>query len=732
MSARLSRRSFLKTGAASGVALVIGFRLHGKALADTPNEKKTPNPFDAWIHLDSTGGVTLLVAKSEMGQGILTALPMVLADELDVDWARVKVEQAPTNPSLYDHGTGGSGSTRSSWLPLRQAGAAAREMLVQAAARQWQVNPNTCKTEAGYVVHGPRRKRLAYGELVAAASKLPVPAFATVALKNPDEFRIVGKSTPRVDVPGKVDGSAVFGLDVRAPGMLYAVVARCPVFGGKPARFEAAKAKAVSGVRDVFEIPAHGASHSAGGIAVVADSTWAAIKGREALQVEWDRGPHGDESTESLRQQLASLCGEAGKAVRNQGDALAALQGAPTVIEAEYELPFQAHATMEPMNCTVQVGPQRAEAWVPTQGPDWAQDTIKDVTKLPADAITVHTTLMGGGFGRRYQADFVAEAAQVAKEAKGAPVKLVWTREDDMQHCFYRPASLHRLRASLDAQGQPSAWLHRMASTSIDAFWSPEKGKPEGSEIEGAVNLPYAIPHVRMEYSPAKSGVPVAWWRSVEHSVNGFVVESFVDEVAAAAKLDPLELRRRLLAEPRTIKEPPDSDSALDTRRLKAVLELAAGRAGWGQAPPAGRSRGIACHFSFRSYVSEVAEVSVDKDGRVRVHRVVCAVDCGRAVNPDAVAAQVEGAIVYGLTAALKSRITVAEGRVRESNFDDYAMLRIDEMPEVEVHIVPSSEEPTGIGEPGLPPVAAAVGNAIFAATGKRVRRLPIRPEDLA
>jgi isoquinoline 1-oxidoreductase beta subunit len=732
MRADLSRRTFLRVGVGGGVALVIGFRLSGTAAAQGPQERKAPSPFDAWIRIDKEGGVTLTVAKSEMGQGVLTSLAMILGEELDVDWRSVHVEQAPTQPAVYDHGTGGSGSVRTSWLPLRQAGAAARAMLVQAAAAAWQVNANTCKTEKGTVVHGPRQKRLLYRDLVVAAARLPVPNLKTVSLKNPAEFTIVGESLPRTDIPSKVDGSALYGLDVRVPGMLYAVVARCPVFGGRPATVDPARALAVPGVRRVVEIPlVEQGAHSAGGVAVVADNTWAAMQGREALKIEWNLGPHAAESSQTLLKKCEELSQQAGKVVRNDGDALAALASAAHKLEAVYQLPFQAHATMEPMNCTVDIRADRAEAWVPSQGPQWAQDVIARIGQLKPEAVTVHTTLMGGGFGRRYQADFVVEAAQVSK-AVGAPIHLVWTREDDIQHDFYRPAAYHRLSAALDDQGRPRAWMHRLVSTSINDFWRPDQARPEASEIGGAVNLPYAFPSVRVEFSPAPTGVPVAWWRSVEHSINGFVTESFLDEVAAAAKVDPLELRRRLLSEPRQIRLPPDNESLLDTGRLWAVVELAAARAGWAQPPPPGRGRGLACHFSFDTYVAEVAEVSVDKDGAVRVHRVVGAVDCGRAVNPDGVRAQMESAIVYGLSAALKSGITIAEGRVQQSNFYDFEVLRINEMPVVEVHIVPSREAPTGIGEPGLPPIAAAVGNAIFAATGKRIRRLPIQPADLA
>jgi len=509
-------------------------------------------------------------------------------------------------------------------------------------------------------------------------------------------------------------------------------VARCPTCGGKPKSFDATKAKAVRGVREVLEIPPVQEAHTTGGIAVVAESTYAAIKGREALQVEWDHGPGVDESSATLHRQLEELIGKTGTVVRNDGDALAAIGKGARKVEAVYELPFEAHATMEPMNATVHVGKDGAEAWVPSQGPQWAKDIVAKTGGVPPEKVVVHTTLMGGGFGRRYHGDFVMEATQVSK-AVGAPVQVVWTREDDMRHDFYRPASLHRMSAALDEGGGIAAWMHRMASTSISSYWDPpDKAKPEQTEIGGAVNLPYLVPNVRMEYLPAKTYVPVMWWRSVEHSQNAFVVESFLDELAAALKTDPVELRLKLLGgAPREVRIPPDDEQILRTARLRGVVEQAATEAGWGKPLPAGHGRGIACHFSFHSYVAEVAEVSVEK-GRVRVHRVVCAVDCGRAINPEGIRAQVESAIVYGLSATLKGAITIAAGRAEQSNFDAFEVLRIPEMPVVEVHIIPSTENPTGIGEPGLPPIAPAVANAIFAATGKRVRRLPIKPEDLA
>jgi len=731
-TSRLSRRAFLGRTATGSVALVIAFRQDGSAvLAQEPQEKKTPNPFDAWVRIAKDGSVTLTIEKSEMGQGALTSLAMMLAEELDVDWKKVRIEQARTDPRVYDHGTGGSSTVRTMWLPLRQAGAAARQMLVRAAADRWHVNPDACRTRPGVVMTGPRDKYLAYGDLVEEAARLAVPPFKSVPLRNASEFVLLGRSVPRLDIPAKVDGSARFGLDVRVPGMLFAVIARCPTYGGKAVRFDAEKTKALEGVRHVVEIPAQAeGGFTAGGVAVVADSTWAAIQGREALQVEWDHGPARDESSEALHRRMEEALGQDGTVCRNEGDALAALGGASRKVEATYETPFQAHACMEPINATVHVRADGAEAWLATQGPQWAQDVIAKVAGVGADKVVVHTTLLGGGFGRRYHADFAVEAAQVSK-AVGAPVQVVWTREDDLQHDFYRPAAMYRFTAVLDDAGRPLAWTNRLTSTSIDGFWSAAKNKPEDSEIEGAANLPYAIPNLRMEYVQAKSPVRVMWWRSVEHSNNGFAVESFVDELAAAAKVDPVQFRLRLLAEPRQVRLRKDDDWVIETQRLKGVLELAADRAGWGQALPAGRGRGVACHYSFQSYVAEVVEASVEK-GQVKVHRVVIAIDCGRAVNPDEVKAQMEGCVAYGLSAALKGKVTIADGRCQQTNFHEFEVLRLPEMPMVEVHILPSQEPPSGAGEPGLPPLAAALGNAIFAVTGRRIRRLPIRKEDLA
>jgi len=732
----LDRREFLRSSAATGAVLLIGFHLDARAGTDPAAEQEKPavNPFDAWVRITPDNHVTLILAKSEMGQGVITSLPMILAEELCVDWKQVGIEQAATNPKIYDLGTGGSGSVAGSWLPLRRAGAAAREMLITAAAAQWNVNRDTCVAQDGGVLHGARKNFLTYGELVDQARKLPIPDLNTVPLKNSQDFTIVGHGRQRTDAKAKATGSAKFGIDVRVPGMLYAVIARCPVFGGKVKSFDATEAKRMPGIRDVIAIePVAKGAFTAGGVVVLADSSWAAMQGRNALKIVWDEGPHAGESTETLHKQFLENATRPGKTLRSDGDADAVLAKSVKKIDAAYELPFAAHASMEPMNCTVHIRPDGAEAWVPTQAPQWAQDVIAGVSGLPRESVVVHTTLMGGGFGRRYQADFAMEAAQVAK-AVGKPVMVLWTREDDMQHDFYRPASYHKLSGAVDSDGKVAAWKHFQTSTAIAAMWD-EKGEETAGpgEFGTAAFIPYQAANYRVEYTLAKSGVPRAWWRSVEHSSSGFVVESFADELAALAGADPLEFRLRQIGDDRTIPDftNPKEGKPLKTARLKGVLKLAAEKAAWGSPLAKGTARGIAGYYSFESYTACVAEVSV-ADKAVKMHRLVYAVDCGRPVNPDGVRAQVESAAIYGLSAALFDAITIQGGRVEQSNFNDYAMPRMADTPKIEVYVIPSTEEPTGIGEPGLPVIAPAVCNALFALTGKRIRRLPIRTEDLA
>jgi isoquinoline 1-oxidoreductase beta subunit len=731
----LNRRDFLKKSAAGGAVLVIGFHLSPGACADQAQdqEKKTPNPFDAWVRITPDDRVTLVLGKSEMGQGVYTSLPMILAEELCVDWKQVHIEQAPTNPKIYDLATGGSGSISESWLPLRQAGAAAHEMLIAAAAKKWEVGTDTCKARNGYVVHGHPERSLRFGELVVDASQLPVPNLNTVPLKNSDDFTIVGHKVHRLDAASKSNGSAKFGIDARVPGMLYTVIARCPVFEGKVASFDATKAKVVSGVRDVFEIKISGRGAStAGGVAVLADNSWAAMQGRKALEVKWDEGAAANESSEELRKQFLENAAKPGGVLRNDGDANAALEAASKNIEAVYELPFAAHVCMEPMNCTVHIRPDGAEAWVPTQAPQWAQAAIAEIAKLPPEKVIVHTTLMGGGFGRRYQADFAMEAAQVAK-ASGKPVMVLWTREDDMQHDFYRPASYHKLWGALDSDGKLAAWKHFQTSTSIAAKWSQKGDNDPGmGEFGIDATIPYTTRNIRIEYTLAHSSAPRAWWRSVQHSSTTFAIESFLDELAHVSGQDPLAFRLKLIGDPRKIPqagEGREKEDPLDTGRLKSALQLAAEKAGWGKPLPKGQGRGIAgtCY----GYVAAVAEVSASRSG-FEVHRLICAVNCGRAINPDGVRAQVESAAIYALSATFKDAITVERGRVVQANFNDYEMIRMKEAPPIEAHIVPSTEAPSGIGEPIVAVIAPAICNAIFSATGKRLRRLPIRATDLA
>jgi isoquinoline 1-oxidoreductase beta subunit len=657
-------------------------------------------------------------------------MAMILAEELEADWSRVRIVQATLDPKYGDQVTGGSSSVRDSLLMLRKAGAAAREMLRAAAAEKWQVPASECTAREGAVVHAPSGRRLGYGELATKAAAMPVPQ--DPPLKKATDFRIVGTPVARVDGPRIVTGAAQYGLDFTVPGMLYAAIARPPVFGGRVKGFKAEAAKRIPGVRGVVEVPRTelpipfegtrgrpGHQHFLwGGLAVVADSTWAALQGRRALELEWDEGPAASESTAGMRSAFQDAAARPGQVVRNDGDAAAVFERALHKVEAVYELPFLAHAPMEPPNCTALVGDGRCEIWGPMQNPGGVQAALKLALGLPDSAITIHITLLGGGFGRRLNVDFPVEAALVSRAVK-APVKVVWTREDDLAHDYYRPATYHRMRGALDGQGRVVAWWHHIVSPSVDAFYegqvSPDAG---GAQIVGPGMPAGTVPNFRIEYTHVPSAVPRGWWRAVDDTFNNFVVQSFVDELAAAARKDPLALRHELIG------GTPAQSARVDPARLRRVFDLAAEKGGWGSALPAGRGRGMAGVFGWGSYVAYVAEVSVSS-GSVRVERVVAAVDCGQVVNPDMVVAQVEGGIVFGLSAALKGEITVEDGRVQQTNFDNYPVLRIHEMPQVEVHILPSTASPGGMGEPPVPAIAPAVTNAVFAATGKRLRRLP-------
>ena len=692
----VARREFLRAGAIAGAGLLIGFRFENaraaeRGLAATANEF-APNAF---LRVGTDGMVTLFADHVELGQGSGTALPMIVAEELDADWARVRVERMPDDPSSWPRQimTVGSQAVRTSYATLRKAGATAREMLRTAGAQRLGVDVAQCHTEKGFVVSSSGT-RVAYGDIAADAANVPAPS--NPPLKDPKDFRIIGTPVPRVDIPLKVDGSAQFGLYVRVPGMLYASVIRAPVLGGKIKSFDATDAKAVAGVKDVVQLPY--------GVAVLATDTWSALKGRKALKVDWDDAANTGVSSATIRKQFLDAAGISVAPYPNavRGDAPGAIAAASNTITADYELPYAAHATMEPMNCTAHVRADGADVWVPTQAPTRSQAAAAQITGLPVKSVKLHVMMVGGGFGRRSPTDDFLTDAVLLSKATGAPVKVMWTREDDMQHDRYRPFGVHRMSGAVGSDGMPVAWLHRLVS---------QNALGAGDTVGGAADLPYAIPNFRVELAAQTSPVPVSPWRSVGHSQNGFVTEAFLDELAAAGKQDPVELRRKLLG--------------YSPRHL-AAMELAVSKSDWGKPMPKGSGRGIAVHAMTGSYVAQIAEVTV-KDNVIRVNRVVCGVDCGVVINPDSLAAQVEGGIIYGLTCALKNEITIGAGRVEQDNFNTYPMLRISEAPHVEVHTVPSVEAPGGMGEPGVPPIAAAVANAVFAATGQRLRKLPFR-----
>lgn len=710
----LPRRKLLQAGAAAGGGLMLSLSLpladRQAAAADT--DGFNPNAF---VRIEGDGRIVLTMPYVEMGQGTYTSIPMLIAEELEVDLKQVQLEHAPPNEKLYGNpllggiqATGNSNAVRASWQPLRQAGAVARTMLVSAAAKRWSVDPASCRAQSGEVLHPPTGRRAKYGELAADAARLPVPE--KVALKRPEDFKLIGTPAKRLDTPAKVNGTAVYGIDVRPPGVKIATLAQSPVFGGRLKSVDDAAAKAVKGVRQIVRLD--------DAVAVVADHMGAAKKGLAALKIEWDDGPHAKLTTAAIAAELDKATLGPGAVAQNVGDTDKALAGAATKVEAAYQVPFLAHATMEPMNCTAHVRKDGCEVWLGTQVMARVQAAAAKAAGLPLDKVVVHQHLLGGGFGRRLETDIVTRAVQIAQQVDG-PVKVVWTREEDIQHDMYRPYWFDRLSAGLDAKGMPVAWHHRFAGSSVIGRWVPPffNNGLDPDSTEGAIDLAYGLPNLHVEYKRVEPpGIPTAFWRSVGPSHNVFVTESFIDELAAAAKQDPVAYRLALLDK---------------TPRAKAVLALAAEKAGWGSKLPPRAGRGVSLQNAFASYMAYVAEVEVAKDGTVRVRRVVCAIDCGTAVNPDTVQAQVESGVIFGITAALYGEITLKDGRVEQTNFDTYQMLRMNEAPAIEVHIVKSSEPPGGMGETGTSLIPAAVTNAIFAATGKRLRKLPVDANQL-
>ena len=706
-----SRRTFLVTSAAAGGGLLLGVYLPRSigAKAQVADGIFAPNAF---LRIRPDDSITLIMPQVEMGQGTYTSMSMLIAEELEVDLVKVILEAAPPSDKLYANPllgfqvTGGSTSVPGFWEPLRRAGATARVMLIQAAAVQWSVDPASCRAEKGEVV-SPTGQRLNYGALVDAAARLPVPD--KVALKDPKDFTLIGTPAKRLDTPEKVNGKAKFGIDAMIPGMKFATVAACPVFGGKLKSVNDSKAIAIKGVHQVVRID--------NAVAVVGDHMWAAMQGLAALDIEWDEGPNANVSTESIVEQMARASQHDGVVARSDGDVAKSMPTAAKRIDAVYEMPFLAHAAMEPMNCTVHVTKDSCDIWVGIQVVSRAQATAAEVTGLPPERIQVHNHLIGGGFGRRLDVDGITQAVAIAKQVDG-PVKIVWSRKEDIQHDVYRPYYYDRFTAGFDAQDRLVAYHHRVTGSSILARWAPPafvNGLDEDAINGAAKEMPYAIPNILVDYvRDEPPGLTTGWWRGVGPTHNVFVVESFIDELAVETKKDPVEFRRSLLG-----KQP----------RVLGVLNLVAEKAGWGTSLPDSVGRGVSVQFAMGTYLSQVAEVEVSKEGEVKVRRVVCAVDCGQIVNPDTIVAQIEGGIIFGISAALWGEITLRGGRVEQHNFNDYRVLRINETPLIEVHLVKNTEAPGGIGEPGTIGVAPAMANAIFAVTGKRVRKLPIKDQ---
>ncbi|MCC8404435.1 molybdopterin-dependent oxidoreductase [Paraburkholderia sp. MMS20-SJTN17] len=719
----ISRRSFLKfgvtVGAAAGGGLLLGFSMPAASqdrkagssvIGGDANESPQSGVFapNAFIQIDTAGKVTLVIPKVEMGQGVYTSIPMLIAEELEVPLDAVTIDHAPPNEKLFmdpllgGQLTGGSTSIRFAWEPMRRAGATARVMLINAAAQQWQVDPASCHAQAGQVLHAASHRSASYGQLAQAAAALPAPQ--NVPLKDPKDFKLIGTPAKRLDSPEKVDGTARFGLDVRVPGMVYAAIANCPVFGGTLASVDDTHAKTIPGVREIIKLD--------NAVAVIGDHTWAAKRGLQALDIKWNEGAGAQVSMKRIVDDLAAASQHGGAVARKEGDVARAFGAAKSRIDAVYQQPFLAHATMEPVNATVHVRADACEIWLGSQVPTRVVDAAVAVTGLPADKIIVHNHLIGGGFGRRLETDMVTQAVKVGKQV-AKPVKVLWTREEDIQHDMYRPYYYDTISAGLDANGKPVAWQHRIAGSSILARFAPPafKNGIDPDAVEVAADLPYDLPNQLVDYVRVEPhAVPTAFWRGVGATRGTFVVESFIDELAAHAKADPVQYRRDLLGK---------SPRALN------VLNVAAQAGNWGSALPKGQGRGVSVMHAFGSFFAIVVEVAVE-EGEVTVKRVNCAVDCGMFVNPNTIEAQVQGGIIFGITGALYSEITIKDGRVEQNNFTDYRMLRINQTPPIEVHLVKSGEAPGGIGEPGTAALAPALTNAIYAATGKRLRQLPV------
>lgn len=728
---KVSRRTFVQTTGLAGSALILGVRSGRAAFPPIPEEAAGATDFEpnVFVAIGEDGVVQLTVHRSELGQGGKTACCMLLAEELDVELADVRVVQALADPKYGRQHTAGSTTVRLNWVPLRRAGAAAREMLVEAAALKWGVSPADCRTESGTVISGS--DRLSYGELAVDAAELPVPN--RPVLKDPSAFKLIGRPQRLLDAEDIVRGEAVYGYDFGLPDLLIASIERSPVPKGSLRNFNAAAAREVRDVVDVIELEPNSSGLTSAGVAVLATNTWAAMQGRAALDVEWEPGPLATETSDARRGELERIASSPGKVARTEGDFDAAAQAATRVIEATYHAPYAVHAMMEPPACTVRVDGDQCEVWSATQAPQWTAAEVAGALGIPNENVAVHVTLVGGGFGRKSKPDFAVEAALLARKS-GRPVKVLWTREDEIRHGFYRAESYQVLKAALDEEHNPTGWFHRAVFPGIG--WAfPDGGTPpsDGELTQGLTTMPYRFPNIRMEAAGAPSSVRVGWMRSVCNTFHAQAIQSFMDELAHELRRDPVEFQMEMLGAPRILvnEDDPNSPYPYDTGRLRAVGEAAAEMAGWGRKMPDRRGLGFAMHYSFHSYAAMVADVSVSASGELTVHQVDVAIDCGPLVNPDAVEAQMQGAVAMGLSLAKYGKITLSEGAVVQGNFNDYPVVRMSEMPKVNLRMIQGNDVPTGIGEPGVPPTMPAVTNAIFAATGKRIRDLPLEGQDL-